>query len=113
MDTEQLKLILELISGTTGDAKQVAVAWLIIQGLGPVVTVVGYALSAWVLTKLGSRALTLMSGTNGDTIEQIACLVQAREEKGEAMFRPGASMQVISNQEIVRRVSEAIKKNEA
>lgn len=112
MDTEQLKLILELISGTTGDAKQVAVAWLIIQGLGPVVTVVGYALSAWVLTKLGSRALTLMLSTNGDTIEQLASIVQTRKEHSDGMCQPGGSMQVISNREIVRRVSKAFKKNE-
>jgi hypothetical protein len=110
METEQFQLILELISGTTGDAKDVAIVWLVIQGLSPVVTVIGYCLTAWVVCRVILMISNLINSTsNGEAVDQIAMIVQSENENTEGRNRFGGSYKVISNNEIVKRVKKAFK----
>ena len=112
MDTEQFKLILELISGTTGDAKDVAIVWLIIQGIGPLVTVVGYSLSAWVAIQITNSIRFLISQNNIDTsaMREIVQAVQTEDEKNTS--RRHGYIQAISHRTAVSRVVEAFTKKE-
>jgi len=107
MDTEQLKLILELVSNTTGDAKQVAVAWLAIQALGPIVSVVGYSLLAWFGINCVASVRNVIRDLNMDShsISELARIVSTDDEKQTA--RRHGVRQAIYNATIVERVREA------
>jgi hypothetical protein len=111
MDTEQLKLILELVSNTTGDAKQVAVAWLIIQALGPIVTLLGWCGFCILIGKcfFAIRDTSLTNNDNHISMTQIGQIVQTESEARNARCRDIKNGVVLDRHEIIERVREAFK----